>query len=138
MQRLGSTEPQRVDVRVVAATNEDLFDKVERGEFRQDLYYRLSAFPIEVPPLCHRSNDIVALAEHFLEQAAGGSRGRRMAITQEAAQILQNHSWPGNVRELQHVMERAAILAEDSERIGPEHLFFPPTAPPRLARKGWA
>jgi len=138
VQRLGSTEPQRVDVRVVAATNEDLFDKVERGEFRQDLYYRLSAFPIEVPPLCHRSNDIVALAEHFLEQAAGGSRGRRMAITQEAAQILQNHSWPGNVRELQHVMERAAILAEDSERIGPEHLFFPPTAPPRLARKGWA
>lgn len=134
IQRLGSTEPQRVDVRVVAATNEDLLEKVERAAFRQDLYYRLSAFPIELPPLCDRLADVVPLAEHFLEHATAGTR-TQARVSGEAARMLQGHTWPGNVRELQHVIERAAILAEDCDEIGPEHLYFPPTS--RGYRRGW-
>lgn len=137
IQRLGSTEPQQVDVRVVAATNEDLIEKVERGDFRQDLYYRLSAFPIELPPLCNRVQDIIPLAEHFLEKANSGPRARRFAMSAETVHLLQNHPWPGNVRELQHVIERASILAEDSDQIGPGHIYFPPTSTGRRTRKGW-
>jgi DNA-binding NtrC family response regulator len=138
IQRLGGTEPQRVDVRVVAATNQDLLEKVERGDFREDLYYRLSAFPVELPLLCDRPADIVPLAEHFLEQATAGTKNHRAVVSKEAAHLLQSHPWPGNVRELQHVMERAAILAEETDRIGPEHLYFPSTSRGRRALKGWA
>jgi DNA-binding NtrC family response regulator len=138
IQRLGGTEPQKVDVRVVAATNEDLLEKIECGDFREDLYYRLSAFPIELPPLCERPADIVPLAEHFLEQANAATRNRRPIVSKEAAHLLQAHPWPGNVRELQHVMERASILAGELDQIGPEHLYFPPTSRGRRALKGWA
>jgi len=123
IQKLGSTDTMKVDVRVVAATNADLMDKVEKGGFREDLYYRLSAFPIELPPLSERVADIVPLAEHFLQRIAG--RDRSPALSADAAGLLQEHSWPGNVRELQHVIERAAILAEAETTIGPEHLYFP-------------
>lgn len=123
IQRLGSTDTMKVDVRVVAATNADLMDRVEKGDFREDLYYRLSAFPIELPPLAGRAADIVPLAEHFLQRIAG--RGSSPALSADSAGLLQGHSWPGNVRELQHVIERAAILAEEETTIGPEHLYFP-------------
>jgi len=121
IQRLGGTDTQKVDVRVVAATNQDLAEKVEQGVFRQDLYYRLAAFPIELPCLADRLSDVRPLAEHFLARSAGN---KSTAISREALGILASHSWPGNVRELQHVIERAAILAEGKSVIGPEHLCF--------------
>ncbi|HEY1270791.1 MAG TPA: sigma-54 dependent transcriptional regulator [Terriglobales bacterium] len=124
IQRLGSTESMKVDVRVVAATNVELMDKVESGSFREDLYYRLSAFPIELPPLAERLADIVPLAQHFLERCRG-PRCNEPVLGTDAVRILEAHAWPGNVRELQHVIERAAILAEGASTIGPEHLYFP-------------
>jgi DNA-binding NtrC family response regulator len=124
IQRLGTTETTRVDVRVVAASNADLAGRAARGEFRQDLYYRLSAFPIELPPLAERRSDIVPLAEHFLACMA-----RAMAVTEprlsaDAIGILEAHAWRGNVRELQHVMERAFILAENGDTVEARHLYF--------------
>ncbi|HZQ24502.1 MAG TPA: sigma-54 dependent transcriptional regulator [Terriglobales bacterium] len=121
VQRLGSTETVRVNVRVVAATNCELADLARAGKFRKDLFYRLSAFPLRVPALAERMDDIVPLARHFL---ASTSSKHVPEFTCEAVEALQSHHWEGNVRELQHVMERAAILAEGSPRIGREHLFF--------------
>jgi DNA-binding NtrC family response regulator len=136
IQRLGSADSQRVDVRVVAATNQDLLEKVDQGSFREDLYYRLSAFPIELPPLAERVSDILPLTEHFLARALLQAKNPRIRITREAARVLENHSWPGNVRELQHVIERAAILSEGASAIGPEHLHFPFAQGSSCARRG--
>ena len=124
VQRLGTCEVTRVDVRVVAASNVDLARRAARGEFRQDLFYRLSAFPIELPPLAERREDIVPLAEHFLACMAAALESPVATLTAGAADILARHPWQGNVRELQHVMERASILAQDSDAIDEEHLYF--------------
>lgn len=134
IQRLGSTDSQKIDVRVMAATNQHLVDKVEQGRFREDLYYRLSAFPIELPPLVDRVPDIVPLAEHFLERCT--VQGGPLRISPEAALVLEKHSWPGNVRELQQVIERAAILAEGEASIVPEILYFPLAQRARCAPRG--
>lgn len=136
IQRLGSADSQRVDVRVVAATNQDLLERVDQGSFREDLYYRLSAFPIELPPLAERLSDVIVLAEHFLARALPQGKTPRLRISREAARVLENHAWPGNVRELQHVIERAAILSEGENMIGPEHLHFALTQGSRSARRG--
>lgn len=119
VQRLGSSDVFRVDVRVIAATNANLAELTEKKQFREDLYYRLSVFPIELPSLVQRRGDIEALARHCLLkfQAAGETP----ALSPECLRRLEKHSWPGNVRELQHVIERASILAEGGE-IFPEHL----------------
>ena len=117
IQRLGSSEALRVDVRIIAATNVSLGELVRQKLFREDLYYRLSVFPIELPPLAQRRGDVHLLAEHFVRQFAGGNA----CISAEAAALLERHTWPGNVRELQHVIERALILSEDGP-IEPEHL----------------
>ena len=124
IQRLGSCEITRVDARVVAASNLDLASRATRGEFRQDLFYRLSAFPIELPPLAERRIDIVPLAEHFLACMAAALEMRPPSLSSAAIRILENHSWRGNVRELQHVMERASILVENADSIEAEHLYF--------------
>jgi transcriptional regulator with GAF, ATPase, and Fis domain len=111
-ERLGSTRTQRVDVRLVAATNRDLEDMVERGGFRVDLFYRLNVFPIELPPLRHRCGDVPALVTYFVE---GFSRriGKRIdTIPPETMAAFEAYEWPGNVRELQNVVERAVILAD--------------------------
>jgi len=118
VQRLGSSEIVRVDVRVLAATNADLRSMMRQKLFREDLFYRLSVFPIELPALSERCDDIAALAEHFLK---GFAAERRMRITPQALRALQSYAWPGNVRELQHVIERASILA-DGAVIEAEHL----------------
>src|SRR5579872_6580075 len=128
VQRLGSSESVRVDVRVVAATNADLAGRVEQREFREDLYYRLSAFPLELPPLAERRDDIPSLAEHFLESFANSSKCKTTILSQAAVQLLESREWKGNVRELQLVVERATILAEGGARILPEHLYFPASA----------
>jgi DNA-binding NtrC family response regulator len=124
IQRLGSCEITRVDVRVLAASNADLASRAARGEFRQDLFYRLSAFPIELPALAERRIDIVPLAEHFLACMAAALEMRAPRLSSDAIRLLENHPWRGNVRELQHVMERASILVESGTTIEAEHLYF--------------
>ena len=121
VQRLGSAEMGKADVRVVAATNSNLAVAVKRGSFREDLYFRLSAFPIHLAPLKERGTDILKLAAHFLARL---SEARRLALDEHSAQKLEAHSWPGNVRELEQVLERAAILAGASPSILPEHVTF--------------
>jgi two-component system NtrC family response regulator len=114
--RLGGTRPVRVNVRVIAATNRNLHEAVERGEFRADLYYRLNVFDIRIPPLRERRDDIPLLAASFLREFSGD-----VALTTPAMEALCRHDWPGNVRELRNVLERAAIVS-DGPFIDAEHL----------------
>jgi DNA-binding NtrC family response regulator len=125
VQRLGSAEVMHVDVRVLAASNVDLAQRALRGEFRQDLFYRLSAFPIELPPLSMRTGDIAPLATHFLSCMAAALELKAPHLSESALRILEGHAWNGNVRELQHVMERASILVESADTINADHLYFP-------------
>lgn len=124
IQRLGTSELTHVDVRVLAASNIDLAARAARGDFRQDLFYRLSAFPVELPRLALRGGDIVPLAEHCLSCMAAALDLPAPRLSAEAIRILEAYCWPGNVRELQHVMERAYILAENGETIEASHLYF--------------
>lgn len=117
-ERVGGTKPIKVDVRFIAATNQDLDEAVQEGRFRKDLFYRLNVVNIHLPPLRERKEDIPLLAEHFLRHH---SAGRRIQISDEAMELLVNYHWPGNVRELQNYIERA-ILFTDSDVIRPEHL----------------
>jgi DNA-binding NtrC family response regulator len=123
LQRLGSCEVVRVDTRVIAATNARLLSLVRQGKFREDLYYRLCAFPIEIPPLRERPEDILELAQHFLDKFS--LRPPVPELSAEGAALLRSHGWAGNVRELQNVIERALILAEDEVLILPEHMLMP-------------
>ena len=111
IERLGSTRTYRVDVRVVAATNRDLASMVERNQFREDLYYRLNVFPILMPPLRERSEDILLLVRHFVKHFADRMNRTIETIPSETMQALTRCSWPGNIRELQNVIERAVILS---------------------------
>lgn len=111
-ERVGGNTPITVSLRVIAATNRDLAEMVEEGTFRQDLYYRLNVFPILVPPLRERGNDIVTLAEHFAARYARETEKRITSISTSALNMLTRHDWPGNVRELENVVHRAVILAE--------------------------
>lgn len=120
LQRLGSSDVFRVDVRVIAATNQALRGLVEEHEFREDLYYRLAVFPIEMPLLKDHLEDLPALADSFLD----GFSGSRVSLSSAALAILAQHPWPGNVRELRNVLERAAILAADGEQILPHHIVL--------------
>jgi transcriptional regulator with GAF, ATPase, and Fis domain len=114
LERVGEEQTRRVNVRLVAATNRDLRSDSEAGKFRQDLYYRLSVFPIELPPLRRRKEDIPLLADHFLELSARKAGKPKLPLTLSVAQRLQQYDWPGNVRELQHVIERAIITSTGS------------------------
>ncbi|HYE86721.1 MAG TPA: sigma 54-interacting transcriptional regulator, partial [Vicinamibacterales bacterium] len=116
-----------VDVRIVAATNRMLRQAVAARQFREDLYFRLSVFPVTIPPLRDRKEDIPKLAHHFVERVARDV-GKKVSLSPEALSTLIEHSWPGNVRELQNAIERAVILAE-GERILPKHLNLS-TQPP--------
>jgi formate hydrogenlyase transcriptional activator len=111
-ERIGSTKSVQVDVRVLAATNRDLAGDVDEGDFRQDLYYRLNVFPVNVPPLRERIEDIPLLAEYLVQRYAKKAGKKINAIDRSTLEILQNYDWPGNVRELQNVIERAVILCE--------------------------
>jgi transcriptional regulator with GAF, ATPase, and Fis domain len=119
VQRLGTSDVFRLDVRVIAATNSDLERRVEQRLFRDDLFYRLSVFPIETPPLRARPGDIALLARYFLEQF-GGAEAPRLNADGEAK--LAAHPWPGNVRELRNVMERAIVLAAGNGSITPNQI----------------
>jgi transcriptional regulator with GAF, ATPase, and Fis domain len=112
LERVGEERTRKVDARVIAATNRDLRAESEAGRFRQDLYYRLSVFPVELPPLRKRPEDVPLLAEHFLALAARKLGRPKPRLTLANVQALQRYGWPGNVRELQHVIERAIITAD--------------------------
>ena len=110
-ERVGDDVTRSVDVRVIAATNRNLEELIVEGRFREDLFYRLSVFPVEIPPLRERSEDIIQLAQHFLEQTCKDFGRDTLALTQAQAQKLMDYDWPGNVRELKNVIERAVILS---------------------------
>jgi DNA-binding NtrC family response regulator len=124
IQRLGSPDLVRVDVRVLAASNVDLVSRAAQGTFREDLFFRLSAFPIVLPPLAERRADIAELAGHFLACMAAAMSMPCPRLSPDAIRILEDNPWKGNVRELQHVMERASILVENGATVLPEHLSF--------------
>jgi DNA-binding NtrC family response regulator len=128
-QRLGSSETVRVDVRVVAATNCDLAERIEHGRFREDLYYRLNVVPIHMPPLRRRTSDIPLLAIHFVEKLCRMERIAPKHLTPEALDRLSAYSWPGNVRELENAVEMAVALSGDRGKLGPDD--FPLAAPLR-------
>jgi formate hydrogenlyase transcriptional activator len=109
-ERVGSSHPISVDVRIIAATNRDLQAAVAAGTFRQDLFYRLNVVPINVPPLRERADDIPLLVEHLVEKFAKKARKKFTTIKMNTIELLQAHDWPGNIRELQNVVERAVIL----------------------------
>lgn len=119
--RIGGTQDIPVDVRIIAATSQDLGALVERGAFRSELFYRLEAFRTEVPPLRRRRNDIVVLAKHFL-QARAFRRGIEKELTEEALALMRAYDWPGNVRELRNAVERGLIMSGSERLIQPQHL----------------
>ena len=125
--RIGGSAPVAVDVRVVAATNKDLKAAVDNGQFRGDLFFRLAVFPIEVPPLRDRGDDIILLAQHFAAEIGRELRGREAQLSPNAIDALQQHHWPGNVRELENAIERACILS-DSLILEPADLGLGPSA----------
>ena len=125
--RIGGSAPVAVDVRVIAATNKDLKAAVDNGQFRGDLFFRLAVFPIEVPPLRDRGDDIVMLAQHFASEIGRELRGREAQLSPEAIDALKQHHWPGNVRELENAIERACILS-DSLTLEPADLGLGPSA----------
>jgi transcriptional regulator with GAF, ATPase, and Fis domain len=112
LERVGEERTRKVNVRLIAATNRDLRAEAEAGRFRQDLYYRLSVFPVELPPLRKRPEDVPLLAEHFLALSARRLGRPKPRLNLANVQQLQRYHWPGNVRELQHVIERAVITAD--------------------------
>ena len=119
---VGGTTPKRVDVRVICATNRTLMDEVRAGRFREDLYYRISSFPIALPPLRQRTDDIPLLVAHFVRKLAEKWEKPLQGVSEEAMSLLCSYHWPGNVRELENEMERAVTLATSGELLQPHHL----------------
>ena len=128
-ERVGGTASVQVDVRLVAATNRGMKAAVAARRFREDLYFRLSVFPIYIPPLRERPNDVPRLARHFVEKFSREQNKQALALSPDAVEHLQSYHWPGNVRELQNCIERAVILA-DGNAILPRHLNLSFVAPP--------
>ena len=135
---VGSSRTIRVDVRVVAATNRDLEDEVQRGTFRSDLFYRLSIFPITVPPLRERKNDIPILVRHFVKEFSAKFGKEIEVIAQETMAALRNYPWPGNIRELRNVVERAVIVSQGSKLHLLDSLEATRPEPPAQAAPGSA
>jgi transcriptional regulator with PAS, ATPase and Fis domain len=127
--RLGGRQEQTVDVRVIAATNMNPGDAVKTGKLREDLYYRLNVFAMELPPLRLRKDDIPLLVQSFLNEFNRVNNKNIRAVDQDAMYVLEHYAWPGNIRELRNVIERATILAE-GDFIEPKHL------PPTLVARG--
>lgn len=126
VERVGGHKTIKLDIRVLATSNRNMMAMVKNGRFREDLYYRLNVFPIEIPSLRQRPLDIEPLAQHILESATSGSGQSSGKMTQAAIDKLTQYSWPGNVRELENVMQRAMILATDNI-IAAEHIHLPHT-----------
>ncbi len=129
-ERVGGSTPIRVDVRVIAATNRNLFDEVQKGNFREDLYYRLNVIAIQMPPLRERMDDLPLLVEHFLDKHRLTETSAPAKISEEAMSVLERHDWPGNVRELENTIARAVVLARGTV-ITSQHLVLSPTTDSR-------
>ena len=121
--RIGSSKSIKVDVRILAATNEDLTQCVQRGKFREDLFYRLSVVPIHLPPLRERKEDIPSLVDHFLKKYSKRTKKQISGINHDVLKALQEYDWPGNIRELENTIERAVVLSKNDE-IEPEDLMY--------------
>jgi transcriptional regulator with GAF, ATPase, and Fis domain len=140
-ERVGGGQPIRVDVRVIAATNRDLQAAVANGTFRQDLFYRLNVFPIEVPPLRERREDIPVLVEYFIDRYASKAGKNIRAVNKKSLELLQSYPWPGNIRELQNVIERSVIVCDtenfsvDESWLSRQPLASEPKTYLELARK---
>jgi transcriptional regulator with GAF, ATPase, and Fis domain len=128
-QRVGGNESLQVDVRVVAATNRDLQAAIADGGFREDLFYRLNVFPIEVPPLRQRKEDISLLVEYFVDRYASKAGKKITGIDKRSLELLQSYTWPGNIRELQNVIERSVIIC-NSENLSVDESWFGRRAAP--------
>ncbi len=133
LERVGGIKPVPVDVRIIAASNRDLSEEVRKGRFREDLFYRLNVFPITVPPLRERKEDIPLLVEYFLKKFSAELKQPLKSLSREAMDLLLSYNWKGNVRELENTIERALILS-DGEFIKPEHISLIPQScgPDRL------
>ncbi|HEY1463191.1 MAG TPA: sigma-54 dependent transcriptional regulator [Terriglobales bacterium] len=131
---VGSHDPITVDVRVVASTNKDLEEEISKGDFREDLFYRLNVIPFYVPPLRERKEDIPLFARHFLKELSAAYGRRPREITDDAIDALMNYSWPGNVRELRNVIERIVIMNPTTSRFDRKHL--PPLVQRDAGRRG--
>ena len=123
IERIGDTRIRQVDVRVIAASNDDLRALVDAGQFRADLYYRLNVFPVRIPPLRERKEDILLLVEHFLNHYSALHQRAVSGLTESAIEALMRYPWPGNIRELENIIERGVILAPDGGGIDIMHLF---------------
>jgi two-component system nitrogen regulation response regulator NtrX len=132
VERIGSQKTIKVDVRVIAATNKNLEQAIESGDFREDLYFRLSVIPVRVPALRERAEDIPPLVEHFLAQFSAENNLRRKTVSPEAMAVLKRHPWRGNVRELKNTIERLMIMVPQ-DQIDPEHLVDVLRRPPEGA-----
>ncbi|UCG11320.1 MAG: sigma 54-interacting transcriptional regulator [Deltaproteobacteria bacterium] len=121
--RVGSPHPIQVDIRVIAATNKNLYEEVHDGRFREDLYYRLNVVHLHIPPLRERRDDIAVLIQHFLDKYKTIRGTSNLGFTVSAYEVMQNYHWPGNVRELENAVERAVVMGS-TEEIGPEDLPF--------------
>lgn len=124
-ERVGGSTPIEVDVRIIAATNKNLEEAIDKGTFREDLYYRINVVPIYVPPLRERKEDIPKLTKHFMDKFSGKVSNRIKDISPEAMELLMSYNWRGNVRELENAIERAMVLADD-DIILSDHLPLPP------------
>ncbi|MCW9015421.1 MAG: nitrogen regulation protein NR(I), partial [Kangiellaceae bacterium] len=126
--RIGSTQPTKVDVRIIAATHQDLSQKVERGEFREDLYHRLNVIPLRLPALRQRSGDVPLLAEHFLSTIAEEIEEPKKQVSAEALAVLQGYHWPGNVRQLENTCRWLSVMANSQ-------IIMPQDLPPEIAQE---
>ena len=127
---VGGEEPLTVDVRVIASTNKDLEEEISKGNFREDLFYRLNVIPFFVPPLRERREDVAQLARHFLKEFSAAYGRRQRELTDEAVDVLTRYSWPGNIRELRNVIERIVIMNPTAQKLERKHL------PPLVYRDG--
>jgi transcriptional regulator with GAF, ATPase, and Fis domain len=132
-ERVGAGQPIQTDVRVIAATNRDLDAAVAQGSFRQDLLYRLNVFPIEVPPLRERKDDILMLVEYFVQRYANRAGRSIRSIEKKTLDLLQSYDWPGNIRELQNVIERSIILSS-ADVFSVDELWLSKSLPARASR----
>jgi DNA-binding NtrC family response regulator/predicted hydrocarbon binding protein len=123
VERVGDTQVRKIDVRIIAATNRDLRAEVEAGRFREDLFFRLNVFPVKIPPLRERREDIPLLVDTFVKRYSTRFAKTIAGLTQNASEKLWAYNWPGNIRELENIIERAVILAENGGSIDVEHLF---------------
>ena len=132
LERVGGSQTRKIDVRVVAATNENLLEAVQQGRFRADLYYRLNTFPVFIPPLRERRQDIPLLIQYFLKKYTALYQKNIPGISDYGRELLLNHPWPGNIRELENVIERGVILTDHNRPIQAEALFARLAAAPAL------